>query len=79
MLWLDFAWSLGEKREKKKNNTAHTQGALMSFWRETDNLIFIQCEVQYAPYMIFVIDFDSPDVEKTVNVLFMYVCASEIY
>lgn len=51
----------------------------MSFWRETDNLIFIQCEVQYAPYMIFVIDFDSPDVEKTVNVLFMYVCASEIY
>lgn len=28
--------------------------------RETDNLTFIQCEVQYAPYMIFVIDFDLP-------------------
>lgn len=32
--------------------------------RETDNLIFIQCEVQYAPYMIFVIDFWFAGVEK---------------
>ena len=28
--------------------------------RETDNLTFIQCEIQYAPYRIFVIDFELP-------------------
>lgn len=79
MIRLCLIFGREEWKKKKKDNTAHTLGALMSFWRETDNLIFIQCEVQYAPYMIFVIDFDSPDVEKTVNVLFMYVCASELY
>lgn len=41
--------------------------------RETDNLIFIQCEVQYAPYMIFVIDFWFAGVEKNCK-CFVYVC-----
>lgn len=40
--------------------------------RETDNLTFIQCEVQYAPYMIFVIDFDLPSGENCK--CFVYVC-----
>lgn len=66
-----------EEEKKKATLLIHRERLFPS--EETDNLIFIQCEVQYAPYMIFVIDFDSPGVEKTVNVLFMYVCASEIY
>lgn len=49
--------------------------------RVVKNLTFIQCEVQYAPYILFVIDFDLPIVWRKlyINVLFMYVCASGIY